>query len=216
MAGMYLHAAEFMKIALDARDRAADVRRLNPDHMAEDALVSIVMAAAAAEAFINELGAYYERTFGPLEPRETASGVALAEVERSRGSTELKYLVASLALSGQIFDRGTSPFQEFSTLITIRNDLMHPKPRDNFVDGGGIVPPKYVRDFMQRGMAYTREADGTSWLNLLETEHVASWACQAAVDIIVAVIAMTPPDGFIATWGKSFSGHYLPRAHQQT
>lgn len=113
MGGMAFHAAEFMAIALDARNRAADARRSNPRVMASDALVSIVMAAAATEAVINELGAYYELTVSPLEPRETASGVALAEVERSRGSTELKYLVASLALSGHTFDRGGPPFQEF-------------------------------------------------------------------------------------------------------
>jgi hypothetical protein len=155
---MAFHAAEFMAIALDARDRAADARRSNPRVMASDALVSIVMAAAATEAVINELGTYYELTVSPLEPRETASGVALAEVERSRGSTELKYLVASLALSGHTFDRGGPPFQEFSTLMKVRNDLMHPRPLDQFDDGGATVPPSYVRDFERRGMAYRRRS----------------------------------------------------------
>jgi hypothetical protein len=60
MGGMAFHAAEFMVLALKARDRAADARRADPSLMAEDAIVSLVMAAASTEAFINELGAYYE------------------------------------------------------------------------------------------------------------------------------------------------------------
>jgi hypothetical protein len=79
-------------MALTARDRAAEARRLDPKSMPPDALVSIVMAAAATEAFINELQAYYdlEKTVANLQPRELACADALAEVERIRGSTELR------------------------------------------------------------------------------------------------------------------------------
>jgi hypothetical protein len=213
MGGMHLHAAEFMAIALDARDRAAEARRSDRTVMAADALVSVVMATAATEAFINELGAYYELR-DLREPRETATGAALAEVEKSRGSTELKYLMASLGLSGQMFDRGAQPFQDFSTLMKIRNDLMHPRPLDEFDDAGGVTArPTYVREFERRGMT-CRQGDGVSmsWLNLLETDQIASWACQAAVEIIVAVVEMTPPDGVPAMMGRSFSEHYRPRA----
>lgn len=212
---MFVHAAEFMAIALDARDRAADARRSDQAVMAPDALVSVVMAAAATEAFINELGEYYTWGSLPIEKGESACGVALAEIEKSRGSTELKYLVASLSLSGRMFDKGTQPFQDFSTLMTIRNHLMHPKPeRDQFGDGVS-VPPAYVRDFERRGMTCPREPDvSVSWLNLLETELVASWACQAAVEIIVALAAMTPPGSATAMFGRPFAEHYRTRAHE--
>ena len=78
-----------------------------------------------------------------------------------------------------------------------------------------MVPrPAYVRDFEQRKMTYEREEGvSVSWLNLLETEHVATWACCAAVDIIIAVVRMTPPDSALALFGRSFSEHYGPRAH---
>jgi len=39
MVGMAFHAAEFMAIAIDARDRAAEVRRSDRTVMATDALV---------------------------------------------------------------------------------------------------------------------------------------------------------------------------------
>ena len=211
------HAAEFMTLALKARDRAADARRADPTVMAEDALVSLVMAAVTTEAFINELGAYYElrKIAGTIDPVEAACGDALAEVERSRGSTELKYLVASLTLSGQMFNRSMQPFQDFSTLMTVRNTLVHPKPLDRSDDSGVMVPPAYVREFERRGMTYAREADlSVSWLNLLETEKVASWACQAAVDVILSLADMAPVVGAIASLRRSFFEHYRPWAHR--
>jgi hypothetical protein len=80
---MHLHAAEFMAIALDARDRAAEARRSDRTVMAADALVSVVMAAAATEAFINELGAYYE--LGDLA-REPGRPPAVWRLPRWRGA----------------------------------------------------------------------------------------------------------------------------------
>ena len=212
---VHFHAGEFITIALNARDRAAEEeRRTDPLGMAESALVSIVMAAAATEAFINELGEYCGTTVVPLEPRATATGAALAEVEQSRGSTELKYLMASLSLSGQMFVRSAQPFQDFSTLMKIRNDLMHPKPRDRIDEAGLYNPPSYVRGFEQRGMTYRPEPDvSVSWLNQLETERIASWACQAAVDIIVAVAERTPANGVFAGLGRLFAEQYRPRAN---
>jgi hypothetical protein len=151
MGGMAFHAAEFMALALTARDRAAEARRLDSSSMPPDALVSIVMAAAAAEAFINELGAYY-RLGTTLQPAELACGEALAEVERGQGSTQLKFLLASLTLSGHMFEKGSKPFQDFSKLMTVRNSLMHPKPLDQFSDSGVMEPPAWMRDFEQRGL----------------------------------------------------------------
>ena len=34
------------------------------------------------------------------------------------------------------------------------------------------------------------------------------------MEIIVAVVEMTPPDGVFAMIGRSFSEHYRPRAHE--
>ena len=84
---MAFHAAEFMTLALKARDRAADARRADPTVMAEDALVSVVMAAVTTEAFINELGAYYElrKIAGTIDPVEAACGDALGRGRAKSG-----------------------------------------------------------------------------------------------------------------------------------
>jgi len=198
---------------------------LDPTVMAGDAVVSIVMAAAATEAFINELESVYRTTMAYLRASEIATSAALAEVEKGQGSTELKYLVASLSLSGQMFDRGGQPFQDFSLLMRMRNDLMHAKPRDSLervsddrdeADGEAAwvtVPPSYVRQFEQRAMTVPRgRSVSVSWLNLLETEHIASWACAAAVNIIVAIVNMEPADSHLRLSGRAWAEHYHPRA----
>jgi hypothetical protein len=115
-----------------------------------------------------------------------------------------------------MFDKASQPFQDFSILMTVRNSLMHPKPLDRFDDSGRVmVPPSFMRDFEQRRMTYERDADtSVSWLNLLETEKVASWACRAAIEIIVSVINLAPANPLIEMWGGFFSGHYKTWAHQ--
>lgn len=124
--------------------------------------------------------------------------------------------MASLTLSGQMFDRAKQPFQDFSKLMKVRNSLMHPKPLDRFDDSGRVmVPPSFMGDFEQRGMTYERDAQtSVSWLNLLETERVAPWACQAAIEIIVSVISVVPANPLIEAWGGFFSGHYKNWANQ--
>ena len=62
-----------MTLALEARDRAAETRRSDPTVMAGDAVVSIVMAAAATEAFINELESVYRTTMAYLRASEIAT-----------------------------------------------------------------------------------------------------------------------------------------------
>jgi hypothetical protein len=116
-----------------------------------------------------------------------------------------------------MFDKGSQPFQDFLILMTVRNNLMHPKPLDQFDDSGRVmVPPSYVRDFELRKMTYERDADtSVSWLNLLETEKIASWACRAAIEIILSVISIAPANPTINTLGGFFSGYYKTWAHQR-
>jgi hypothetical protein len=66
-------------------------------------------------------------------------------------------------------------------------------------------------------MTYERDArTSVSWLNLLETEKIATWACQAALEIIVSVINIAPENDAINTLRGFFSGHYRTWAHQRS
>ena len=107
--------------------------------------------------------------------------------------------MAAQTLGGTPFDKGANPFQDFSTLITVRNDIMHLKPRDTL---DSIAPgtatldvPKYVVALQQRGLART-PGPGVmmSWFNRLQTSEMAVWATKTAQAIIHAVLDLIPDD----------------------
>jgi hypothetical protein len=205
MPGLFVHSGFLWATACEARDRAAGAVRDNAQVWPADAIVSIVLAAAATEAFINELtelvalqrDAAYRRT-NPISLALRAFADALQEIEESRGSLALKYLMASQTLSGSTFDKGSNPYQDFATLVNLRNDLMHLKPRDTFLEPDNglplvIQPPRYIRGLQQRGLAHTPpEGVGMSWLNMLQTPQMAVWACDTAHNIILAVLSFIP------------------------
>ena len=214
MPGMYMHSGFLWATACEARDRAAAVVRDNPQAWPTDTIVSIILAAATTEAFINELtetvGIQRDspwRQTNPISLPLRAFADALQEIEESRGSLGLKYLIASQTLSGTSFDKGTNPYQDFAILITLRNDLMHLKPRDTFLEKQGsplqIHPPKYIKALQQRGLARTPKKDvGMSWLNILQTLEMAVWACDTAGNVIQAVLRLIPDDFVLdPAWG---------------
>jgi hypothetical protein len=131
--------------------------------------------------------------------RNLATKLMQIDNDRPRDQLQAKYLEASKILSGQAFERGKAPFQEFNALVQLRDALVHPRHQDE-TDQAGYISPRLrvVRDLQQRGLTHTRGRrpgdipGGMSWLNELETLDVATWAYQAAVGIVKAVGDMLP------------------------
>jgi hypothetical protein len=199
---MYGHSRHLWAIACEARDRAAQAVSENSEVLPADATVALIMAAVAVEAFINELGESLamrrddgrESMSAPL----LACANALEEIEDSRGSLQLKYIVAFNAL-GKSVNKGEKAYQDFATLVTLRNDLVHLKPRDKFeIESGGnhvVHWPKHIEALGAKGLARRHEPEvGMSWFNALQTNRMAAWACETAINIILAVLALIPND----------------------
>jgi len=134
MPTIHLHHVHLLLIAHQAARRAAD-DAARPNALTDNALVAIIMAATAAEAFINELADYLHvlrdsRAWAPIPPTLVACADVVKEVADTHGSVTLKYLVASFALTGRTFDKGAPPFQDFAELIKLRNAIVHLKPSD--------------------------------------------------------------------------------------
>jgi hypothetical protein len=204
MPGLYFHCGQLLGLAREARDRAGKAVEANAEAWPSDAIVSIVLAAASAEAFINELTELMAMTKSnrdqegrAMPPLLAAFADTLTEVEESRGSTTLKYLLASQVL-GKRLDKGRPPYQDFALLMTLRNDLMHLKPRDTFdlnEDRTRMTVrwPKYIVALQNRGLARTvPEKVIASWFELLKTEQLARWGCDTAVAIILAILSLIP------------------------
>ena len=201
MPGMFSHCGHIWLTACEARDRAVAATRANASAWPSDTIVAILLAAASTEAFINELTemlALERNDKRQLSPELRACADSLAEVESNRGSLSLKYLIASQTLSRSMFDKKLNPFQDFAILIKLRNDLMHLKPRDTFVEdstSSTVQVPRYIQVLQQRGLA--RAPDDRvmmSLFNCLQTAEMATWACETAHQIILAVLALIPDD----------------------
>ena len=161
MAVWYGHFVQVWLMARQARDRAIESVNKDANSWPSDAIVAIVLSAASTEAFINELAELVAMTKVRLDETLSSELRAFAdvadEIEESRGSLRLKYLMAAQTLRGSPFDKGTNPFQDFATLVTLRNDIMHLRPKDRTViaaDGRqSQAPPKYIAALQQRGLA---------------------------------------------------------------
>lgn len=202
---MAAHSGELYSIACDARERAIKSANGNADVPTSDTITAIVLAAAATEAFINELPELcdMQRPTGRIgEPLLSLIDI-LNEVEGSRGSVKVKYLWASRILSGQSFRRGSAPYQDFNTLIDLRNDIMHVKPIDlqhkeppAGDDKTLFVPADasaIIKGLQQRKLARKpAENAPMSWFHSIQTPAMAEWACVAAFEVITAVLGKIP------------------------
>jgi hypothetical protein len=179
-----IHCVQLMHIAFDAAERArADAQR--PNALTLDSITAIVMASAAAEAFINELAEDIELFRGGrahFDPDTTSlddCAAAVLKLEEARGTTEEKYLAASRALSGKAFEKGIQPFQDFAQLLDLRDAIMHLKPSDT-------RGPKGTAALAQRKLTYVTDPP-LPWFDQLETPEMALWAATAARNTMLAV-----------------------------
>lgn len=204
----FVHWFELFCLATEARDKANEIQAASPDAWPPEALSAILFSALAAEAFINELAEAAARDAnGPwmtdLPGVDLLRDLAetLDMIEDAQGSIGLKYHMASKILSGRTFEASKAPFQDFDTLVKLRNEVVHPRHRDRTREGGCVEPASpAIRDLQQRGLTTTRGrksgdvSGGMSWLNEIECGRTATWACQAAREIITAVLTMLPQD----------------------
>jgi hypothetical protein len=173
-----------------------------------DAYGAIILAAAAAEAFINELASLARqavdedpRGWPPHPPQIAAfaSQVLAAETGRSTGrraSTPGKFVVALKALTGLRPDAGRRVHQDFALLMRARDGLIHTKLDVQPAQPGSLphapsssLPP-VVAQLGPRNV--TAMESGLSAIDSLSTRGVARWACASAAAIVQEVIASMP------------------------
>jgi hypothetical protein len=205
------HWFEFLCLAAAARDRAVQVTASGDGKPVNDALTAILFSALACEALINELPEAASRTDGlhsDVPGLDVLADLAatLDLTEKAQGQIDLKYQMAAKILSGKTFPRGEVPFQDFADLVSLRNELVHPRYRDRTTAAGHVEPAsRVVRNLQQRGLTVTRGRGpgdvpgGMSWLGELRSDGAAKWAYDSAREIIVALLMMLPDDDGLPT-----------------
>jgi hypothetical protein len=223
-AAAFVEASNLMRTAHRAfrgLDRSAGDRSQGQG----DALVAVIFAATALEAFINELPELvmlvYELFGSPsdimssqrerwgLAPAVVNCAQALATAEESNAPIQLKYMMASICLRGTAFDRGRAPYQEFSDLIDLRHSLVHLKGQ-RYSQGLTHVPDRQLRQsILRRLRAKNILADlpadhQTSISTWISTPAVARWALNTASAMVREVLEMIPDGQF----RRDLDGHY--------
>lgn len=184
---------------------------------ATDALVAIVFSAAALEAFINETTEVAKRDPQPAAIRVFAD--LADELERSRESVRLKFLLARSALVGSAYDKGAQPYQDFELLIALRNALVHLKPVEEyeFSPGNGcwsVKMPSVIRGLESKQLlADIVEPDARSpWTIWISTQAVARWACNAAANMVQSFLQVLPETKFKERLQFIYATHFQPVA----
>jgi hypothetical protein len=143
-----------------------------------------IMAAVAAEAFIDEFACMLVR----LEPSGKAPalvqvGSILQMLEASHVQITEKFQIASQLLPGDAYDPGRPPFESFRQLIKLRNGLVHPKFTSK--------PPGWFPYFVRNQLvAQTPDVELITfdWRAQLQCRACAKWACQATARIVLDLI----------------------------
>ncbi len=199
MAGLFINSGVLFSTAQDAVTRALAATKNAKSPGTNDPLVAVIFAAATAEAFINEIGelASHPPIPGQLHPDEVSScAVELAKVEDSRGTTQEKYLSAKAAFTGETYDKGSQPYQDFSLLFDLRNSLMHLKfdrIKSVKVNEADVQHPPVIERLRSKNVLAACDSDTiTSWVTLICTPAVAEWACNACVAMVRSLLSCIP------------------------
>lgn len=188
------NACMLFGIARDAYERTKNGSSVKKSGQ-RDAVVAVVFSAAALEAFVNEVGGIAEgliQRFVTHDPDSVKQYAALwKEVERLQKSIAFEYLLASTAFSGQPYDKGTGPYQDFELLIKLRNALVHFEPDHGELPSG---PPKIIKSLLSRNiLAEPQQGEnGQSWITLIMTRAVARWACNTSANLVESVLDLVP------------------------
>ncbi len=188
MGGYFLNSGILFGVAVSACER---LKSAPPDKTSaeNDALVAILFSAATLEAFVMELALMAESDsalFG-YKPLQSVAAI-LDETEASRGEIRLKFLLAKVVLGGESYDKGSQPYQDFDTLFSMRDAIIHMMPENITGEPHKILQRLRAKDLCEDfGPKVT-----ASWLGQISTRAVARWACNVVVEMVGSLKACMP------------------------
>jgi len=186
-------------MAYESADRA---KRSGQD-VTDETLITILLAASAAEGFFNDIVGtiqYVARLVGrnsdPGVERLVNTSEVLQILEEENQRPVLKYQIAAKLLGCNTINPSREPLQSYVQLVQLRNGIAHPKPVSTEA-GDGCA--KVVRNLAQRGLcksiddAKRNTMDAETWWVVVRTPAVARWAAMSANEIMLALA-----DGIVA------------------
>ena len=215
MASTIQNAGQLFNIALTAADSIAAGEH---DGHQQAALTSLIFSVVTLEAFFNEtvelanLCGVSERNFVaggqvPKSPEPELVSVfydLMTDAENAHTPLESKLILANWLLTGKHLDKGAPPFQDLVLLIKVRNQLVHFRPNEIFVEPE--ITPASLSHSQNPAIKHLRSknvlADNivglAGWIAWIETKAMARWSCDVASRVIIDFISKTPTAG---QWG---------------
>jgi hypothetical protein len=205
--GRFFEAGMLFNVALQA---AKSIKVDDPRAGGQlPALTSIVFSVISLEAFLNEMTESAEDN-ATMDYEPEAVGIfAHLMQDMETASLENKFIMSSWVLTGRSLSRGAQPFQDFASLIALRNQLVHFKPSE--IVGGPIVNTeevnkKRLKKLESKNILAPAMYQG-SWVYHATTKAVAVWSCKSASDV-VADFAGKVPNGMWGTTVKGFASSF--------
>lgn len=177
-------------LAQQAYRRSAENEKRNvaPD----DAITAVVLAVASLEALLNELFDIAS-SYATQVPELGVWAQLWEDLERL--NIGLKYMIVA-QLVGKPFHKGKQPYQDFSLLVTLRNDILHYKsPLTIMKPEKGrfeLEHPKVVRQLVNRKVI-PKPHVGAGLLEHVKRASVALWACNTAAIVARHIVDSLPP-----------------------
>ncbi len=203
MPGSHYYSGGLLRMAYEAAERAKQSAK---DNLTDDTLLAIVLAASAAEGFINDIAGTIRfvseipgrgLTDPSLERIVRISGV-LTSLEDDKAQVLSRYLCAGFLLDLKDFTAGQEPIQSFRQVLQLRNAIAHPKPVSTEAND---ALSKAVASLAQRGLCQPIDdskrntMDAETWWVVMRTPAVAFWAVHTVNRVMLSLM-----DGVVAVW----------------
>jgi hypothetical protein len=216
MPGLHFYSGGLLRMAHESADRAEKLAATTKDGLVDETLVTVVLAASAAEGFINDMVGFIRFLADIPGLKADAAIMRLAEIanaldslEEDKAQIRSKYLIAALLLRCNQISAGSEPLQSYSKVVALRNSIVHAKPVSPD-DDDKIV--KLVTSLAQSGLCRNiqkipNSMNSETWWVVMRTPSVAWWAVQSANALMLALVqsmvAIGDSEGLISKFRDS-------------
>ena len=216
MPALHFYSGTLLRMAHESAERAEKLAATTADRLVDETLVTIVLAASAAEGFINDMVGIIRFLSESPGLNADAALMRLAEIanaldslEDDRAQIRTKYLIAALLLGCDQITAGSEPLQSVSKVVTLRNSIVHARPVSPDDDDKLV---KVVTSLAQSGLCrkiqnVPNSMNSDTWWVVMRTPSVAWWAVQSANALMFALarsmVAKGDSEGFISKFRDS-------------
>jgi len=198
MPGWFINCGAFFAKAKAASESIALQSPGDQNRTDNDAIVAVLLAVASLEGFINELADMASVFRG--DPRLAMLAEIVQDLEEDGASLRTKFRIAKWILTSEPYDEGKRPYQDFKTLLALRNALVHLKSEkfDFDRETGSVATdkaPPFLRDLEAKKLLRvitTSPSARAPWVARVSTSAVALWSCDTAKAMAQSLIDVLP------------------------